>query len=112
MPLSSLLNFAHFIFIFQAKYFSGVFARSQLPFYVASSQISVNKNFFKSTGVYCRLRLNEVRIDLQSLFGLLYTAIYSFAETPQLGPPPPAFGQKYTRAILVSQDRRHLFVTP
>jgi hypothetical protein len=29
-------------------------------------------------------------------------------------PPPPAFGLIYegTKALLVSQDRRHLFVTP
>jgi hypothetical protein len=34
--------------------------------------------------------------------------LYSLAETP---PPPPHLGS-YTRALLVSQDRRHLFVTP
>jgi hypothetical protein len=27
-------------------------------------------------------------------------------------PPPPHFGLIYARALLVSQDRRHLFVTP
>jgi hypothetical protein len=37
--------------------------------------------------------------------------MHSFvAETPQF-PPPPHLGS-YTRALLVSQDRRHLFVTP
>jgi hypothetical protein len=35
---------------------------------------------------------------------------YSLAENPQL-PPPPHLGS-LTRALLVSQDRRHLFVTP
>jgi hypothetical protein len=47
-----------------------------------------------------------MEFDLQNLFGLLCT----LAMTPQL-PPPPQFGS-YTRALLVSQDRRHLFVTP
>jgi hypothetical protein len=40
--------------------------------------------------------------------------LYSLAETPQPTPPPPIpqhLGFS-TRALLVSQDRRHLFVTP
>jgi hypothetical protein len=38
--------------------------------------------------------------------------LYSLAETPQ-PPPPSPFGLIYsTKALLVSQDRRHLFVTP
>ncbi len=54
----------------------------------------------------------NMELDLQSLFGLLY----SFAET-QLQPPPlpPPIPQRLgsnTRALLVSQERRHLFVTP
>jgi hypothetical protein len=36
--------------------------------------------------------------------------LYSLAETPQ--PPLPPHLGPYTRALLVSQDRRHLFVTP
>ncbi len=42
--------------------------------------------------------------------------LYSLAETPQpLPPPPPTPGNylgSYTRALLVSQDRRHLFAIP
>jgi hypothetical protein len=58
-------------------------------------------------------RLN-MELDLQSLFGL---HVYSCTHwpTPHNPPPPhpPAFGLIYcTRALLVSQDRRHLFVTP
>ncbi len=34
------------------------------------------------------------------------------SETQQLPPPPPLHLGLYTRAISVSQDRRHLFVTP
>ncbi len=34
-----------------------------------------------------------------------------FAETPQLPPFPPHLGS-YTGALLVSKDKRHLFVTP
>ena len=59
-------------------------------------------------------RLN-MELDLQSLFGLHVTwcaQLYSLAET-RLPPIHTAFGLVYTRALLVSQDRRHLlFVTP
>jgi hypothetical protein len=49
-------------------------------------------------------------LDLQSLFRLLCTAVSVFADTPQL-PPSHAFGFIYEDAM-VSQDKRHLFVTP
>ncbi len=54
-----------------------------------------------------------MEVDLQSLFGLYVTwcaQLYSLAETPQF--PPPRTWTRITRALLVSQDRRHLFVTP
>jgi hypothetical protein len=47
-----------------------------------------------------------MELDLQSLFGL---HVYSLAETP---PPPRIWAHVYEGALLVSQDRRHLFVTP
>jgi len=52
----------------------------------------------------------EILVDLQNLFGLLCTAalIGWDPATPSL---PPHLGL-YTRALLVSQDRRHLFITP
>ncbi len=54
-------------------------------------------------------RLN-MELDLQSLFGLLCTAVlYSLAETRQL---PPLWAHTRGRALLSSQDRRHLLVTP
>jgi hypothetical protein len=38
---------------------------------------------------------------------------YSLAEAPQTPPPiPPTLMGTYTRALLFSQERRHLFVTP
>jgi hypothetical protein len=37
--------------------------------------------------------------------------LYSFAET-RTTPPIPRYMGSYTRALLVSQDRRHPFVTP
>jgi hypothetical protein len=54
-----------------------------------------------------------MKLDLQSLFGLHVhrCTLYSLTETPQL-PPIPLHMGSYTRALLVSQDRRHLFVTP
>ncbi len=52
-------------------------------------------------------RLN-MELDLQSLFGLHVqcTAVLIGWD------PPPRFLSSYTRALLVSQDRRHLSVTP
>jgi hypothetical protein len=52
----------------------------------------------------------NLEMDLQSLFGLLCTAV--LAETPHSPPPPlPPHLGSYTRALLVRHDRRHLFVT-
>jgi hypothetical protein len=52
---------------------------------------------------------SNMQLDLQSSFGLLCTAVpYSLAETPQFSPLPLIWA--HTRALLVSQDRRHLFV--
>ncbi len=47
----------------------------------------------------------NMELDLQSLFGLQCTLC------PRNSPPPPHLGS-CTRALVVSQDRRHLFVTP
>ncbi len=49
-----------------------------------------------------------MELDLQSLFGL---HVHSCTVLIGWNPPPPQLGS-YTRALLVSQDRRHLFVTP
>jgi hypothetical protein len=57
----------------------------------------------------CLHRL-KMEIDLQSLFGLLCTAVL-IGWDPATLPPPPHLGS-FTRALLVRQDRRHLFVTP
>jgi hypothetical protein len=48
-----------------------------------------------------------MELDLQSLFGLLCTAVL-------IGncPPPPAFGVLYEGAIGQPRYRRHLFVSP
>ncbi len=53
-------------------------------------------------------RLN-MELDLRSLFGLLCTAVLIGWDPTT--PLPPHLGS-YTRSLLVSQDRRHLFVTP
>ncbi len=51
-----------------------------------------------------------MELDLQSLFGLLCTAVL-IGWDPATPPFPPHLGS-YTRALLVSQKRPHLFVTP
>jgi hypothetical protein len=48
-----------------------------------------------------------MELDLQSLFELLCRAHWLSPATP----PPPYLGS-YRRSLLVSQDRRHLFVSP
>ncbi len=51
-----------------------------------------------------------MELDLPSLFGLLCTAVL-IGWDPTTPPLPPHMSS-YTRALLVSQDRRHLSVTP
>jgi hypothetical protein len=57
-------------------------------------------------------RLN-LELDLQGLFGLLCTAVLIGWDWDPATPPPlpPHLGSNM-RVLLVSQDRRHLFVTP
>jgi hypothetical protein len=52
-----------------------------------------------------------MEFDLQSLFGLLCTAACTHWLRPRNSPLPSHSGS-YTRVVLVSQDRRHLSVTP
>ncbi len=59
-------------------------------------------------GKYCTHRLN-IELDLRSLFGLLCKAVL-IGWDPATSPIPPHLGS-HTRALLVSQDRRHLFAT-
>jgi hypothetical protein len=49
-----------------------------------------------------------MELDLQSLFGLNLHSCNHWLRPPEHPPPPPL---SYTRALLVSQDRRHLLVT-
>ncbi len=58
-------------------------------------------------------RLN-MEIDLQSLFWLLCTTVLCTHWLRSATSPPPPHSGSDTRALLVSQDRRHLFyfVTP
>jgi hypothetical protein len=57
-------------------------------------------------GVWHRLNME---LDLQSLFGPLCSCPLWLR--PRNSPPSPAFGLIY-KALLVIQNRRHLFVTP
>ncbi len=51
----------------------------------------------------------KMELDLHKLFGL-HVHCTHLAETPH--PPPPPHLGSYARSLLVSQNRRHLFVTP
>ncbi len=53
-------------------------------------------------------------VQLKTLFGFHVTwceELFSLAETPQL-PPSPCIWTPIARTLLVSKDRRHLFVPP
>jgi hypothetical protein len=52
-----------------------------------------------------------MQLDLQSLFELLCTSCTHWLRPRNSPPPLPHLGS-YTRALLVSQFGRHLFVTP
>jgi hypothetical protein len=53
-----------------------------------------------------------MELDLQSLFGLhVHSCTHWLRTRNPPFPIPPHLGS-HTRALLVSQDRRHLFVTP
>jgi hypothetical protein len=67
---------------------------------VQSEPYIINKSERKTN----EIKSSNMMLDLQSLFGLLCTAVL-------IGPQPPHLGS-YTMALLVCQDRRHLFVTP
>ncbi len=79
-----------------------------------SSLFSTGKKYTRRSTIYyvmlAPLSQPHMELDIHSLFGLLCTAVligWDSATTPL----PPHLGS-YTRALLVSQDRRHLFVTP
>ncbi len=57
-------------------------------------------------------RLN-MELDLQNLFGIhVHSCTHYHWLRPNKPQLPPAHLGSYTRALLVNQDRRHLFVTP
>jgi len=56
-------------------------------------------------------RLN-MQLDPQSLFGLHVHSYTHWLRLRNPPPPTPPHLGSYTRALLFSQDRRHLFVTP
>jgi hypothetical protein len=53
-----------------------------------------------------------MELYLQSFFGLHVHSFYSLRRPRNPPPHPPRHLGSYTRALLVSQDRRHLSVTP
>ncbi len=71
-------------------------------------QMNILKEYAGIAVVVSHHRLN-MGLDLQSLFGLHVHSCTHWLRT--LIPPPPHLGS-HTKTLLVSQDRRHLFVTP
>jgi hypothetical protein len=63
--------------------------------------------------IYGQYKQNRRRSLLSSevYLGSMCTAVL-IGRDLATSPPPPALGLIYEGAILVSQDRRHLFVTP
>ncbi len=59
-------------------------------------------------------RKSEVKYGVRSPYFIWASGaqLYSLAETQQLLPPPPPHLGSYMRSLLVSEDRRHFFVTP
>ncbi len=53
----------------------------------------------------------NIELNLQSLFGLHVYSCTHWLRPHNTPPIPPHLGS-YTRALLVSQDRRHLCITP
>ncbi len=72
----------------------------------SSSTQYVIKNQFKPEHFIHKL---NIELDLQSIFGLLCTAVL-IGWDPAIPPLPPHLAHWLT--LLVSQDRRHLYVTP
>ncbi len=60
--------------------------------------------------VTIRHRLN-MELDLQRIFGLLCTAVLIGWDPATFPPPPPRIWAHIRGVLLVSLDRRHLFVT-
>jgi hypothetical protein len=91
--------------IFKAMHHSMEGCSSPLVVKFADTQVRIFKVIHHSQTIEgCIYRLNMEFIWASC------AQLYSLAETPQ-SPPSPHLGS-YTRALLVSQDRRHLFVTP
>ncbi len=75
------------------------------------AQVQVNEKLITTRGHEGCKRMLNMELDLQSLFGLHAHSWILIGWDPAT-PPPPAFLGSYTRALLVSQDRRYVFVTP
>ncbi len=92
---------------FGAKKVLSVYLQKDFFVYFLANRYDFSANkFWSENACWCH-RLN-MEFDLQ-LIWILCTAVL-ISETPQH--PLPSHLDSNTRALLVSQDRRHLFVTP
>ncbi len=74
-----------------------------------SKRLRTNSEMIRNLHRLSHSGLN-MELDLQSLFGLLCTA--GLISLNPATPPPPRIWAHRRGRLLVSQDRRHLFVTP
>jgi hypothetical protein len=75
----------------------------------SSSKGGVMEKYIKVYLIHKRHRLN-MELDLQSLFGLHVYSCTDWLRHLNFLPPPTL--DSYTRALLVSQNSRHLFENP
>ncbi len=76
--------------------------------YLATDEFNTDKQSSCVWSMSCPHRLN-MELDIQSLFGLHVHSSTNWLRPRK--PPPPHLGS-YTMALLVNQERRHLFVSP
>ncbi len=74
------------------------------------TQTNRNKPVFLVSRNKPKHKRNRSCFSSNRIFFCLFRGHHSW--DPPTPPLPPHFGSSYTRALLVSQDRRHLFVTP
>jgi hypothetical protein len=91
---------------------NGVLSNRTYFRWVTYIKTNSHAHFLVFCGNKSHFRRLNMELDLQSLFGLYVYSCSYWLRPPQPPPPLPTHLGSYTRMLLVSRDRRHLFVTP